>query len=163
VSDDFQNLFPDEGLPDAGQPEARVPRLREVKVSGIYERRESEGEDDGDVFVMLEDRHNRKVPIFIGRPEAMAIGVALEQQNFLVRPLTHDLMRTILEKLGAEVEQLAIDDLFQDTFYAKLTIRAGGESIEVDCRPSDGMALALRFKAPIYMDESVIESVNGRE
>ena len=72
--------------------------------------------------------------------------------------MTHDLLRNILMRLDITVDRVVIDDLWHGTFYAKIYLRRGEEEIEMDARPSDAIALALRFRAPIYMAESVLEA-----
>jgi bifunctional DNase/RNase len=72
--------------------------------------------------------------------------------------MTHDLTRNILTRLGVSIDRVVIDDLWQGTFYAKIYLLHGDEEIEIDSRPSDAIALALRFRAPIYMAESVLEA-----
>jgi bifunctional DNase/RNase len=92
----------------------------------------------------------------------MAIHTAIEEKPS-ERPLTHDLLRQIVERLGGKVERVTIDDLWQNTFYARITIAVKeNHSIDIDARPSDAIAIALRTKAPIYMAEDVLE-VAGRE
>ena len=73
------------------------------------------------------------------------------------RPFTHDLIKLILEQVGAKVERVIIDDLWQDTFYAKVCIAHNGLTHDIDARPSDALALALRFRAPIYVAEDVLD------
>jgi hypothetical protein len=74
------------------------------------------------------------------------------------RPQTYDLAMLIIDKLGASVERATIDDIWQSTFYAKLTLTRDGVSTDIDCRPSDAINLALRARAPIYVAEAVIEA-----
>ncbi|MCL6533499.1 MAG: bifunctional nuclease family protein [Armatimonadetes bacterium] len=109
------------------------------------------------LLVHLRDNYGRTVPIVIGPFEAHAIVMALNDE-VPQRPLTHDLMRNILMRLGVSVDRVVIDDLWQGTFYAKIYLLHGDEEIEIDSRPSDAIALALRFRAPIYMVESVLEA-----
>ncbi len=100
--------------------------------------------------------------IFIGKFEAMSIWLALEGAS-ADRPLTHDLLNNMIDRMGGKVERILIDDLWNNTYYAKVTIGHDGKTIEVDARPSDGIALALRAKAPIYMAEAVLERAAVRE
>ena len=160
-------LFPVETGGEAGGPpsdftserENRTPKSlneKEVKVMGVYAH-----QDQGTIanhFVLLRDNRGRRVPIFVGQFEAFAISVALEGES-PDRPFTHDLIRLMLERLDAKIEQIVIDDLWNETFYAKIGIlRATGERMEIDARPSDAIALALRVRAPIYMAETVLEA-----
>jgi bifunctional DNase/RNase len=127
---------------------------KEVKVLGVYMHQEPGMHPQH--FVLLRDNKGRKVPIWVGQFEALAISYANE---FPDRPLTHDLMRTILERLGATVERVIIDDLWRETFYAKISmVKPDGGTVEIDARPSDAIALSLRVKAPIYIAESVLEA-----
>ncbi len=108
-----------------------------------------------DPVVILKDLEGtRYLPILIGPFEATSIALALEGAP-VPRPLSHDLMRMIIEQLGARLEQVVIHDIKEATFFAKLVIRVGGELREIDARPSDGIALALRMQAPIYVDENI--------
>jgi bifunctional DNase/RNase len=173
VENEFRDLFGDwdprkedasRGDDFFGEPENRGPRAlneKEVKVLGVFEHSESGAGVSPQTFVLLQDNQGRRVPIWIGRFEAFAISMAIEGEQ-LDRPMTHDLIRILLERLGANVERIIIDDLWQDTFYAKISLTRDGETLEVDCRPSDAVAIALRFRAPIYMAESVIESVEQK-
>jgi bifunctional DNase/RNase len=134
-------------------------RELEVRITGVYERQEP-GQPRY-TLVELRDNYGRRVPILIGQFEAYSIALALHG-TAPQRPLTHDLMRNILDRLGARVDRVVIDDLWRETFYAKifLTVRKNledEEEIEIDARPSDAIAIALRFNAPIYMTEAVLE------
>lgn len=101
---------------------------------------------------------NRFLPIWIGHQEAAAILMKI-QGTELPRPMTHDLMTSILGQLNAEVMRVTVTALKENTFYALLTLRldSEGEEIEVDSRPSDALALAVRTNAPIYADDQLIE------
>jgi bifunctional DNase/RNase len=107
--------------------------------------------------VMLKEKTNsRFLPIWIGHFEADAI--AIPMQNVPVsRPLTHDLLSSVVSALGATVTQVVINRLADETFYAKLIIEVDGKQVEVDSRPSDAIAVAIRAKVPIYVDESVLD------
>ncbi len=107
--------------------------------------------------VMLKEKTNsRFLPIWIGHFEADAI--AIPMQNVPVsRPLTHDLLSSVVSALGATVTQVVINRLADETFYAKLIIEVEGKQVEVDSRPSDAIAVAIRAKVPIYVDESVLD------
>jgi bifunctional DNase/RNase len=74
----------------------------------------------------------------------------------VTRPLTHDLLKSVIEQLGAEVENVVVNDLRDDVFYARLSVKVNGKTIEVDSRPSDAIALGVRFKVPIYVAQSVM-------
>ncbi|MEO9169826.1 MAG: bifunctional nuclease family protein [Candidatus Baltobacteraceae bacterium] len=109
-----------------------------------------------DPVVILKDMDgSHYLPILIGPFEATAIALALEGAP-VPRPLSHDLMRSILETLEATLEQVIIHDIRDSTFFAKLVIRSDGELQEIDARPSDGIALALRMQTPIYISDKII-------
>jgi bifunctional DNase/RNase len=109
-----------------------------------------------DPVVILKDMDGTHyLPILIGPFEATAIALALEGAP-VPRPLSHDLMRNMLETLGARLEQIVIHDIRESTFFAKLVVRTDGELQEIDARPSDGIALALRMQAPIYVSDKIV-------
>src|ERR1041385_8417036 len=99
---------------------------------------------------------NRFLPIWIGHNEAAAILMKL-QNAATTRPMTHDLVTDILGELDAKVTQVAVTELRENTFYAQVTIQQDGREIEVDSRPSDAIALAVRAEAPIYVADEVID------
>jgi uncharacterized protein len=100
---------------------------------------------------------NRFLPIWIGHPEAAAILARLRGED-APRPMTHDLFVRVLGDLEAELVQIAVTELRENTFYATLTLRRGGKTTEVDSRPSDAIALAVRLDTPIYASDDVIAS-----
>ncbi len=109
-----------------------------------------------DPVVILKDMDGKRfLPILIGPFEATAIALALEGAP-VPRPLTHDLMRSILDSLDARLEQVVVHDIRDSTFFAKLIVRNNGELQEIDARPSDGIALALRANAPIYVSDKIV-------
>ena len=108
------------------------------------------------VVILKERDADRYLPIWIGPAEADAIAVKLQDLS-VPRPLTHDLLRTVIDNLGGSVERILVNDLQNDTFFAKITIQTNGSSKEIDCRPSDAVALAVRAQAPIFAEESVLE------
>jgi bifunctional DNase/RNase len=99
---------------------------------------------------------NKFLPIWIGHPEAAAILMKLQGAS-TPRPMTHDLVTEMLDQLGAQVTRIAVTELRENTFYAQITVQLDGSEIEVDSRPSDAIALAIRADAPIYAADSVIE------
>jgi uncharacterized protein len=99
---------------------------------------------------------NKFLPIWIGHPEAAAILMKL-QGAATPRPMTHDLISDMLEQLDAEVMQITVTELRDNTFYASITVRQNGAEIEIDSRPSDAIAIAVRAEAPIFAAERVIE------
>jgi bifunctional DNase/RNase len=142
-------------LEERSAPRFDRGRELEVRVTGVYERIEH-GQPRA-LLVQVRDNYGRTVPIVIGPFEAHAIVSALNDET-PPRPMTHDLTRNILTRLGVSIDRVVIDDLWQGTFYAKIYLLHGDEEIEIDSRPSDAIALALRFRAPIYMAESVLEA-----
>lgn len=170
MGNDFKDLFGDWRPEDEGRtpPESenrghRPLHEKEVKVVNVYEGViENSGatttiQPTSTTFVLLRDNFGREFRIFVLRDVAFAISMALENE-LPDRPFTHDLMKNLLDKLNASVERITIDDLWQDTFYAKITITHNGETMDIDARPSDAIAIALRFRAPIYVAESVLEA-----
>jgi hypothetical protein len=99
---------------------------------------------------------NKFLPIWIGHPEAAAILMKLQDQS-PQRPMTHDLFTDVLSQLDATVVRITVTELKESTFYATITLQQNGSEIEIDSRPSDAIALAVRAGAPIFADETVIE------
>jgi uncharacterized protein len=108
------------------------------------------------VVILKEKESDRYLPIWIGPAEADAIAVKL-QGVAVPRPMTHDLLSSVIETLGAVVNSIIVNDLKNDTFFAKVILDAEGKLVEVDSRPSDALALAVRTNVPIYADESVLD------
>ena len=108
-----------------------------------------------DPVVILKDLEGKRyLPILIGPFEATAIALALEGTQ-VPRPLSHDLMRVMLESLHAKLEQIVIHDIKDSTFFAKLVVKTNGDTQEIDARPSDCIALALRMQAPIFVTDKI--------
>src|SRR6266403_829811 len=99
---------------------------------------------------------NRDLPIWNGHPEAAAI-LMKHQSQAAPRPMTHDLLSDMLEQLGAQIIRITVTELRENTFYAQITVQQDGREIEVDSRPSDAIALAIRAEAPIFAADEVIE------
>jgi len=108
------------------------------------------------VVILKEKSSDRYLPIWIGPAEADAIAVQLQEVS-VARPLTHDLLRSVIDTLGAVVNHVLVNDLSNDTFYARIILDVNGGSMEIDSRPSDAIALAVRAKVPIFADESVLD------
>ncbi len=106
-------------------------------------------------LILKETNGKRKLPIIIGAFEAQSIALELEGMK-PPRPLTHDLMRNIIDLFAVSLNEVCINELRDGTFYAKLTIEGLSETQEVDSRPSDAIALAVRYGAPIYVGEEVL-------
>ncbi len=110
------------------------------------------------IIVLKERNGQRAFPIVIGIYEASAIDRGVKEIT-TERPLTHDLIRNILEALNTELTQVVINDLRDNTFFAKLILSRNGKQVEVDSRPSDAIALAVQKSTPIYVEEKVLDLV----
>ena len=108
------------------------------------------------VVILKEKVSDRYLPIWIGPAEADAIAVKLQGVT-VPRPLTHDLLNSVIDTLGATVNSIIVNDLKNDTFFAKVVLDVDGKQVEVDSRPSDALALAVRTGVSIYADESVLD------
>ncbi len=108
------------------------------------------------VVILRVKDSNKYLPIWIGPSEADAIALKLQDVS-VPRPLTHDLLRSVINTLGATVDHIVVSDLNNDTFFAKIVIQVNGDKVEIDSRPSDALALAVRTQAPIFADDSVVE------
>jgi hypothetical protein len=111
------------------------------------------------IIVLRDQSGQRMLPIWVGVFEANAIALQMENVE-TPRPMTHDLLRNILEDLRARVERIVVCDLRENTFYAEIHLDSGGRAVTVDARPSDAIALALRTRSPIFVEESVIEGAS---
>ena len=107
------------------------------------------------VVILKETVGVRYLPIWIGPAEADAIAVKLQEVT-VPRPLTHDLLGSVIDALGASVNSIIVCDLRNDTFFAKIILVVDGKQVEIDSRPSDALALAVRAKVPIFAEESVL-------
>ena len=108
------------------------------------------------VVILKEKMAERYLPIWIGSAEADAIAVKLQEVT-VPRPLTHDLLCSLIDNLGATVNSVIVNELKNDTFYAKIILNVDGGLMEVDSRPSDALALAVRVEVPIYVEEAVLD------
>ena len=108
------------------------------------------------VVILKEKVSDRYLPIWIGPSEADSIAVKLQDVS-VPRPLSHDLLNSVITTLGGYVTHIVVSDLLNDTFYAKIGIQMDGRTFEVDSRPSDAIALAVRVQAPIYAEDAVLE------
>ena len=108
-------------------------------------------------IVILRDKEGAKtLPIWVGMFEANAIALQIENIS-TPRPMTHDLLRNVIHDLKASVQKVVVCDLQENTFYALIYLSLNGDTVAIDARPSDAIALALRTKAPIYVEETVID------
>jgi bifunctional DNase/RNase len=138
------------------ESEAVVPvqmELKRIIISEVH---------DQQVIMLKETEGERTFPIVIGIFEATSIDRRVKSMPS-PRPLTHDLVATVIDTMGGELRDIFISDLREHTYYAKLRIRLNGEMVEVDCRPSDAIALAVTARVPIYVAEDVLEEVCGEE
>jgi bifunctional DNase/RNase len=108
------------------------------------------------VVILKEKSSERYLPIWIGPAEADAIAIELQEVS-VQRPLTHDLLKSVIAELGGQVTAIVVNDLANDTFFARITMDVNGRHIEIDSRPSDAIALAVRVKAPIFAEETVLD------
>ena len=110
------------------------------------------------IIVLKEHDGQRAFPIVIGLYEASAIDRGVKEIR-AERPLTHDLVRNIIEALGAELTRIIINDLRDNTFFARLVLTRNGKTVDVDSRPSDAIALAVQRNTPIFVEEKVLDMV----
>jgi hypothetical protein len=114
------------------------------------------------IIILRDEEEKRSLPIWVGIFEANAIALELEKIT-TPRPMTHDLIKNILESVDAKVEKIVVNDLRDNTFFALIHLRLGEEEITVDSRPSDAIALALRVGAPIFVDDDVVRRAKSVE
>ncbi len=108
------------------------------------------------VVILREKEADRFLPIWIGADVAEAIALRLQDVS-VPRPQTHDLLHTMIEELGGSVRSVVVNELSNDTFYARIHLEQDGRVTEVDARPSDAIAIAVRAQVPIFVEESVLE------
>ena len=114
------------------------------------------------IIILRDEEEKRSLPIWVGIFEANAIALELEKIS-TPRPMTHDLIKNIVESVEAKVEKIVVNDLRENTFFALIHLRLGEEEITVDSRPSDAIALALRVGAPIFVEEDVVRRAKSVE
>ena len=122
-----------------------------VTIKGVYL---IQTEGGATPIVLLEDDTERIMPIYIGLPEATSISAGLNNET-QSRPMTHDLFVTLLEKFSSQIDNILIDELNEGVYYARLSISSNGNRFEIDARPSDCIAIAVRCKTPIQVREDV--------
>jgi bifunctional DNase/RNase len=127
-------------------------KIVEARVHGLVLEKQSQQH----IVVLRETEGARVLPIWIGPGEAMAIQRLVAEQSF-PRPLTHDLIALVLEGLKAKVTRVVISDLREGTFFATLLIARDKDVLSIDARPSDSIAVALRTKAPIFVNEELLQ------
>jgi len=114
---------------------------------------------DSQIIVLKEVDGERSFPIVIGNSEALAIDRRLKGTK-MPRPQTHDLVATLIEEMGGNLERIEINDLNEHTFYARIHIRQNGKMLEIDSRPSDAIALGVATMVPIYVADHVLNEVS---
>ncbi len=112
------------------------------------------------IVILRDPAGDSLLPIWVGLFEANAIALQLEKIT-TPRPMTHDLLRSVLSTMDAQVDRIVITDLKENTFYASVHLRCNGRDLSVDSRPSDAIALALRTDSPIFVDRAVIEKASS--
>ncbi|MDH5762791.1 MAG: bifunctional nuclease family protein [Nitrospinota bacterium] len=112
------------------------------------------------IIILKDLEGNRALPIWVGFFEANAIALEIEKIA-TPRPMTHDLMKNLITDMKGEINHILVSELKDNTFYAVISMMSGGSTLKIDSRPSDAIALALRVKAPIYVNEAVIEAAKS--
>jgi bifunctional DNase/RNase len=127
----------------------------EVKVMGIA----VDNNSHMPVVILKDESSNKILPIWIGIFEAQAILLALEGVS-TPRPFTHDLLKNAIEQLGGQVERIVVHSIYENTYFARIEVKVDSKVLELDARPSDSIALALRCNAPVYVTEPIINATN---
>jgi hypothetical protein len=112
------------------------------------------------IIVLKDEEETRVLPIWIGAMEAMAISMAINKVPF-PRPMTHDLLLNTIRSMGGTVNRVEITDIENGTFFAEIVVSAGEETLRLDSRPSDAIALAVRAECPIFAGETVLKEAGG--
>jgi bifunctional DNase/RNase len=128
----------------------------EMKIKGLM----VDPDTNMPIVILKDDAEDRMLPIWVGVFEANAIALRLEQID-TPRPMTHDLLRDLLNKLHAKVEKIVVNDLKDNTYFARIHLLINGDQQVIDSRPSDAIALALRSEAPIFVEQSVLEQARS--
>ncbi|MGE5255986.1 MAG: bifunctional nuclease family protein [Hyphomicrobiales bacterium] len=132
--------------------------LRKVNIAGLT----MDPASNTPIIILKTEDDEQAVPIWIGLLEATSIASALQKIKY-ERPMTHDLFKNFAESLQVSIERVEVSDLRDNTFFARIHFVSEGRNFDMDARPSDAIALALRFDAPIYVDETVIQHSKIRE
>jgi bifunctional DNase/RNase len=132
--------------------------LKQMKIEGLL----FDPRSNMYILLLKEIGGENTLPIWIGRPEADSIALALGKIT-TPRPLTHDLIKNVLEGLKTEVTKIVVTEIVDNTYYAAIYLNKGGVEIPIDSRPSDAIAVAIRTSSPIFVDNSVIEFKNNDE
>ena len=123
----------------------------EMKIRGLM----VDPSTNAPIVILKDVQSDTVLPIWVGLYEANAIALEVEKAT-TPRPMTHDLLKNLVQGLNATVQRVVVTELKNDTFYAVLWLDQDGEAVTIDCRPSDALALALRADCPIYVDEDVL-------
>jgi bifunctional DNase/RNase len=152
-----------EAVADGEAKDARRVRVRSMPCSAaeVIRLRRAAGSADTALLSLREEDGDRRLPVFIGLREGREIARGLTGET-CARPLTHDLLATVVSRMEGHVEQVTVCALKEGTFHALITIAGRGGRVEVDARPSDAVALAVRVNAPIYCEETVLEEAGQR-
>jgi bifunctional DNase/RNase len=134
-------------------PQGKVMAMVEVSIDSIRVSLMSQHR----VVILKDMASDRYLPIWIGPSEADAITVELQNME-VARPLTHDLLKSVILTMGGQVKYIVVSNLEEDIFYARILIEVNGKELEVDSRPSDAIALAVRVQVPIYVEEKVMDN-----
>lgn len=132
--------------------------LKQMKIEGLL----FDPRSNMYILLLKEINGNDTLPIWIGRPEADSIALALGKIA-TPRPLTHDLIKNVLEGLKTKVIRIVITEIVDNTYYAAIYVHKNGVEVSIDSRPSDAIAVAIRMNCPIFVEKSVIESKNNDE
>jgi bifunctional DNase/RNase len=132
--------------------------LRKVNIAGLT----MDPASNTPIIILKTEDDEQAVPIWIGLLEATSIASALQKIKY-ERPMTHDLFKSFAESRNVSIERVEVCDLRDNTFFARIHFVSEGQSFDMDARPSDAIALALRFEAPIYVEESVIQHSKSRD
>lgn len=132
--------------------------LRKVNIAGLT----MDPASNTPIIILKTEDDEQAVPIWIGLLEATSIASALQKIKY-ERPMTHDLFRNFAETLNISIERVEVCDLRDNTFFARIHFVSDGKTFDMDARPSDAIALALRFEAPIFVEESVIQNSKSRD
>ena len=132
--------------------------LRKVNIAGLT----MDPASNTPIIILKTEDDEQAVPIWIGLLEATSIASALQKIKY-ERPMTHDLFKNFAQALQITIERVEVCDLRENTFFARIYFAAEGRNFDMDARPSDAIALALRFEAPIYVDDTVIQHSKVRE
>ncbi|HLU99817.1 MAG TPA: bifunctional nuclease family protein [Acidobacteriota bacterium] len=126
---------------------------REFKIKGLM----MDPITNSPIVILQDSQSGTLLPIWVGIFEANAIALQIERVD-TPRPMTHDLLKNVLQHMDIQVEKIVVTELKDNTFYALIHLRRDGEALTIDSRPSDAIALALRTDAPIFVEEEVVQS-----